>query len=100
MSEPCGCADRTDHVAPCADPVLHIEHGERDGLNHDPEPHAVPGTGGWNGLYTASWDVYCLCGHPDYMSCEAWANGGGVAGLTMHNVGGYYLTTTAAPVGD
>jgi hypothetical protein len=73
--------------------VLHIAHGERDEMNGDPPPHDVPGTGGWNGLYTASPDKFCLCGHPNYLTCEAHWNGGGVMGLTLHNVGGYYLST-------
>jgi hypothetical protein len=95
MSAPCGCSDLSGHVAPYVDPVLHIEHGERDALNGDPLPHTVPNSGGgWNGLYTEWPDVYCLCGHPNYLTCEAWP-AGGVMGLTVHNVGGHYLTTEA-----
>jgi hypothetical protein len=74
----------TGHVSSYVDPVLHIAHGERDRLNDDPEPHTVPDTG----------DAFCLCGHPNYLTCEAWPLGG-VMGLTVHNVGGYYLTTAA-----
>lgn len=75
-AEPCGCPDRDGHAEPHIDPGLHIEHGERDELNEDPEP--------WG---------HCLCGHPDYLTCEAYLLGGGVMGLTLHNVGGYVLTT-------
>ena len=91
VARECGCIDLSDHVAPHVDPVLHIAHGERDDC--DPEPRDVPGTGGWNGLYTASPDKFCLCGHPNYATCQAWPSGG-VMGLTMHSVGGHYLTTT------
>lgn len=97
MSESCGCKSREGHVEPHVDPVLHVEHGERDALNGDPLPHGVPGTGGWNGLYTASPDAYCLCGHPNYATCEAWAGGGGVMGLTLHSVGGYPVSTLPEP---
>jgi hypothetical protein len=51
-----------------------VEHGESD--------YPVPGTGGWNGLYTESRDMYCLCGHPDYMWCPMWPSGG-IGGLTI-----------------
>ena len=91
--QPCGCDNRDGHAEPHVDPVLHIAHGERDDLNHDPLPHDVPGTGGWNGLYTESPDKFCLCGHPNYLYCEGHWNGGGVMGLTLHNVGGYFLST-------
>lgn len=91
--EPCGCATREEHADPHVDPTLHIEHGERSELNNDPLPHDVPDTGGWNGTWTRSPDIYCLCGHPDYITCAAWLAGDGVLGLTLHNVGGYYFST-------
>lgn len=45
-----------------------VMHGESD--------HPVPSTGGWNGLYTASPDMYCLCGHPNYLTCPYWISDG------------------------
>lgn len=38
-------------------------------LAHGESERTVPGTGGWNGVYTESPDPYCLCGHPDYVTC-------------------------------
>lgn len=57
-----------------------VMHGESD--------HQVPGSGhdmtGWGGhTYRCCRANYCLCGHPDYQSCPAYWNGGGIAGLTI-----------------
>lgn len=38
-----------------------ILHGESD--------HLVPGTGGWNGRFSECPDSYCLCGHPNHLTC-------------------------------
>ena len=80
MTEPCGCPDRTDHVDPATDPVLGLAHGERSEMNGDPLPHDVPGTGDFNGLYSPSPDAYCLCGHPNYLTCDRW---GDLLGMTI-----------------
>jgi hypothetical protein len=88
VSEPCGCDDRERHVEPYVDAVLHVRHGER-GCDDDPQPWHVPGTESCLGFL----DAYCLCGHPNYMTCAAWADGDIVAGLTIQNVGGYLVTT-------
>jgi hypothetical protein len=53
------------HAEPITDwigdtPILHCD-SERP----------VPGTGGWNGVYNQSPDIYCLCGHPGYATCPA-----------------------------
>jgi hypothetical protein len=47
----------------------------------------VPGTGGWNGLYTESPDHYCLCGHPNYLTCWEYATGGGIQSMTIERAG-------------
>lgn len=87
----CGCPlNAPDHAEPHVDPVLYIEHGERSEMNDDPLPHFVPGTGGserWQ-----SPDAYCLCGHPNYLTCER-LEGWGVVDLTLHNVGGAVVST-------
>jgi hypothetical protein len=85
VSQPCGCPDREGHVNPVLDPDLGLGHGERNALCGDPLPHAVPGTGGWNGLYVESPDAYCLCGHPNYMTCVGqWEHG--LASMTIYRV--------------
>jgi hypothetical protein len=74
--QPCGCLDREDHVDPTLDPDLMLGHGERAERCGDAPPYEVPGTGGWNGLYIESPDGYCLCGHPNYMTCAGyWGHG-------------------------
>lgn len=89
----CGCETDDGHVEPHVDPVLHLRHGERDPSDpDDPPPYFVPGTGGWNGLYNESPDAYCLCGHPNYLSCQR-LDGGGMYDVTLHNVGGYFIST-------
>lgn len=73
-----------------------VEHGESD--------HPVPDTGGWNGLYTESPDMFCLCGHPNYMTCPMWPRGD-VGGWTIERRadGGIGiagdLTGVGAPIG-
>lgn len=54
-----------------------LAHGED-------EDRTVPGTGGWNGLYTESPDNYCLCGHPNYMTCPRWIT----EGIASMEIGG------------
>lgn len=45
-------------------------------LAHGESERPVPGTGGWNGLYNESPDAYCLCGHPNYLTCpRGWTEG-------------------------
>jgi hypothetical protein len=55
---------------------------------HGESEHEVPGSGhdaeGWGGYrYRCCRTYYCLCGHPDYASCPAWWDGGGLAGLVI-----------------
>jgi len=52
-----------------------IYHGESD--------HPVPDTGGWNGLYTESPEMFCLCGHPNYLMCPIFWDGGGIGGVSV-----------------
>jgi hypothetical protein len=79
----CGCDTRDGHAEPHVDPLFGIaHHGKRD-PREDPPPHEVPGSGGWNGLYTESPDAYCLCGHPNYLSCYAWATGDNLSAVTI-----------------
>lgn len=95
MTETCGCESRDGHVDPFEDPVLFLRHGERS--YDDPEPHYVPGSGiDYGGGYIGSPDAYCLCGHPNYLTCEE-RDGGGMTSVTVHNVGGYVLTTLEGP---
>lgn len=61
--------------------------GDMPVMHGESEQHQVPGTGGWNGLYTASPDAYCLCGHPNYMTCPKWLSEG-IAGWTIEAEGG------------
>lgn len=77
------------HAAPYVDPDLGLEHGERSTLNADPLPHDVPGTGGWNGLYNESPDTYCMCGHPNYLSCMAYLSGGGIGGAIVYDANAF-----------
>lgn len=79
----CGCESREEHVNPCLDVDLGIGHGERAERCGDPGPYEVPGTGGWNGVYTESPDIYCMCGHPGYTTCSGWLGGYGVMGVTV-----------------
>jgi hypothetical protein len=65
----------------CRFPDLEHREPELDWIGNDPVEHGesdnpVPGTGGWNGLYTQSPEAYCLCGHPNYLSCPRWATDG------------------------
>lgn len=94
MAETCGCPNREGHAAPFIDPVLHLRHGERD--SECPLPLDVPGTGGWNGVYHELPDVFCLCGHPNYLTCLE-LDGGGMSDVTVHLVGGHVLTTMEHP---
>lgn len=72
----CGCDTRDGHVDPALDTDLMLGHGERSASCGDPLPHDVPGTTWFNGLYTQGPDTYCLCGHPNYMTCDAnWTHG-------------------------
>lgn len=64
-------------------PVPSAEHRDPapDWIGETPVMHgesdiAVPGTGGWNGLYMESPDMYCLCGHPVYYTCPRWTTDG------------------------
>lgn len=92
MTETCGCDSREGHAEPFVDPVLYLRHGERD--DDCSLPHAVPGTGYWTGYYHSLPDVYCFCGHPNYLTCME-LDGGGMSDVTLHNVGGYILSTMA-----
>ena len=75
LTRECGCDTDANHVEPHVDPVLGIEHGER--AYDDPQPHEVPSTRAWHGntQHPMSWqsspDMYCLCGHPNYLTCGA-----------------------------
>lgn len=75
----CGChSEALFHREPEPDWIgdAPIMHGESE--------HRVPDTGGFNGLYVDSPDMYCLCGHPNYMLCPAMLRGeGSVYGLTI-----------------
>ena len=81
----CGCDDREGHVEPHIDPDLGLEHGERSALNDDPLPHLVPDSGYVinGGLYGQ--DAYCLCGHPQYLSCLGFLNGGSITGAILYD---------------
>lgn len=54
---------------------------------HGESERPVPGTGGWNGLYRALPDMYCLCGHPGHFSCPGQFTGG-IAGMTIERAEG------------
>ena len=70
VTEPCGCPDRTGHAPPTFDLDLGLFHGERN-PDVDEAPWTVPGT----------WDAYCLCGHPNYLTCE---QAGQLWDMTIH----------------
>lgn len=52
-------------------------------LTHGESERAVAGTGGFNGVYTESPDPYCLCGHPNYLTCPAAFGEGSVMGMEV-----------------
>lgn len=66
MTKPraCGCDSDEGHHEPWVDLELSLFHGERDpdGCG-DPPPAGA-----------------CLCGHPEYWTCRAWARGEGSVG--------------------
>lgn len=64
----------------CPTPDLPHRDPEPDWIGDYPVMHgeseySVPGME-WN-------DMYCLCGHPNYLMCPAWWNGEGVMGMTI-----------------
>lgn len=68
------------HIDPAPDWIgdSPITHGESDRL--------VPGSRRHNGLYWAGPDMYCLCGHPDFMTCPGmWRGPGTVFGLRVES---------------
>jgi hypothetical protein len=71
----------------CTVPDLPHREPEPDWIGDHPVMHGesetpVPGTGGWNGVYTELPDAYCLCGHPIYFTCPHWLDGG-IFGMTI-----------------
>jgi hypothetical protein len=74
------CEQDKPHRDPAPDwigdyPVI---HGESD--------DEVPGTRRFNGLYTEGPDMWCLCGHPNYLTCPGWYRGEGtVFGMTIQS---------------
>lgn len=65
------------HLAPEPDWIgdYPVMHGESE--------RPVPGSGTPYGAYRGLPDAYCLCGHPDYLTCpEAWGDGS-VWGMTI-----------------
>jgi hypothetical protein len=67
LCEPDCCYPNDQHIEP-----------EPDWIGNDPVMHGeserpVPGTT----------EAYCLCGHPNYMTCMGWLNGGGIGGWTF-----------------
>lgn len=54
-------------------------------LAHGESERPVPGTDVFNGLYTPAPDAYCLCGHPNYMTCPRWISEG-LASMTFSAV--------------
>lgn len=77
----CGCTDDYEgppHIDPQPDWIgdWSITHGESD--------IPVPGSR----LGSVIPDAYCLCGHPNYLSCPGWFNGEGtVMGVTVERKG-------------
>ena len=71
----CGCTDGTLHVDPEIDwigntPITHGEY-ERD----------VPGS---DTHVRGCFDAYCLCGHPNYLTCpKVFGDEGTVWGMTV-----------------
>lgn len=57
-----------------------VMHGESD--RKHPDPGTVIDMGG-GFTYRMRRDSYCLCGHPEYFTCPAWLDGGGLAGLVI-----------------
>lgn len=60
----------------CAYPDLEHRAPEPDWIGDYPVMHGesdylVPDSGNWFGT-----DSYCLCGHPDYLTCPGWYGGG------------------------
>lgn len=82
-AQPCGCTNREDHLDPILDVELLIGHGERSELCGDPPPYEVPGSSQVINGWLVTGDAYCLCGHPNYLTCLAWGEGHGVYGLTL-----------------
>jgi hypothetical protein len=70
------CVPNEPHIDPEPDWIGNypVMHGESE--------RPVPGTGGWNGVYNASPDMYCLCGHPNDMTCPEQISGG-IGGMTI-----------------
>jgi hypothetical protein len=60
-----------------------LTHGERDEMNGDPLPHDVPGTSYRVGGFVVAGDTYCLCGHPNYLTCPGAFGEGSVLGVTI-----------------
>lgn len=65
----------------CPDPGEPHREPEPDWIGDEPLLHGeserpVPGTGGFNGFYTVIPDAYCLCGHPNYVTCPKWLTDG------------------------
>jgi hypothetical protein len=77
MERPCGCpADAADHVDPEPDWIgdTPIMHGESE--------RPAPGSSHTLYGYPSLPDMYCLCGHPSYLTCpETW--GGSVMDMEI-----------------
>lgn len=74
----------------CPTPALAHREPEPDWIGDMPIMHGesdyeVPGSGfipeGY-GIRLAI-EQYCLCGHPNYLSCPGWFNGGGIGGMVI-----------------
>jgi len=69
---PCGpdCYDEREHLEPVTEWLgnFPLSHGERTG---DPDQPKGP------------YDYPCLCGHPDYMDCPHFFDGG-IYGVTIY----------------
>lgn len=65
----CWCPDEV-HAEPEIDWVgdMPLAHGESE--------RAVPGSGFDYGSFRGGPDMYCLCGHPNYMTCPRWMTEG------------------------
>jgi hypothetical protein len=84
MTRPCGCpADAADHAEIEPDWLGNVPcmHGESDrpvpGTTNAPAAYYLPGP-----------DMYCLCGHPNHLTCPGWLGlpmgwGGGLIDLEI-----------------
>ncbi len=77
----CPCPDEL-HLEPGPDWIgdFPVMHGESDHSHPDPGV-AIDMGGGFT--YRIRRDNYCLCGHPVYFTCPAWARGGGIGGMVI-----------------